>query len=269
VHLDSLHRCEYICAGKVLRCRYLKGSGSLYEVAVLFDKPIDIALFARGAVEIKILLVDEDAAMHRIVQRLLSSLNATIVAVPSPQDAIAHIKSTHFDMVLMNATAASDAPGVLREQGLARPIIAMTTNNDDATREQCLSAGFNAFVTKPFTRETIEELVLSVKQEPVVSSLVHDPGMTELIDQFVEQLAEDVQAMEVAFIAQDWDKLAQRAQALKGRAGMHGFEGVWAAAVELEEALTAKLDRHQLRARVNDLSRICFSARPASVSQVD
>lgn len=272
VHLRSLHGCAYVISGKLLRTRYLKGSGNLYEVAVRFDKVIDVALFARGAIEIKLLVIDDDPAMQKIIHRLLSSLNATLVAAQSVEQAAAQMQAAEFDLVLLDtALTAPDGDNpvkALRDLGFARPIIGLATDDNPEAQQRWLESGYTTWLSKPFKRDAIEECVLAVKHEPVLSNMLREPGMAELIDEFVDHLPEQIRDYELAFLAQDWKRLLMAAADLKGRAGMHGFESISTAATELDEALANPADRQVIRARLNQLTRLCFSARRASPSSV-
>lgn len=273
IQLVSQHDHAQIADGTVVRCRYVEGSASVYEVGVKLDRPIDVTTFQEAAPQVRVLLADDDPFNGRVVERLLRPLGAELTFVQSGQQAIEAALSGNFDLILMGL----DIPEVdgltatreLRSRGYAVPIVAVAADADQELRAKCLQAGFSNWIGKPLTREALVNVVQAARGQPLVSSLMEDADMAELIDQFVAQLSESTGQLESAFGQQDYQALQRLARLMKGQAGACGFGVIGEAAAALEQTLTTDTDAASsaIRAQLNMLIRYCAAARPASYTE--
>jgi len=265
VHLVTLQNQRQVVTGKVVRCRYLPETVCLHEVGVHFDNPIDVGLFNRGAARLRFLMVDDDPAMHKLVGHLLKSLDVELTHVEDGKRAIEMVKAAQFDLILLDMELP-DFDGFhvakeLRKQGFARTIVAFTAMSGDDVEERCLAAGCSTLVTKPVTIDKLIALIDSLKNDPLVSSFSDDPEMAELIDSFVMELPEKVGKLETAFAQQDLAGLTRIVRMLKGEGGAYGFDAITQAATEVEKAIADVTDMSEIRAQLNELIRVCLSAR--------
>jgi HPt (histidine-containing phosphotransfer) domain-containing protein len=101
-------------------------------------------------------------------------------------------------------------------------------------------------------------------QEPLISDLVDDPDMRELIELFVEELPDRIAAIEAAITDGDQATLKRIAHQLKGASAGYGFTVIGKAAGQVESMLvesSAPLEEIQgLRSRVDDLLTLCRKA---------
>lgn len=269
VHLVSLYNHAQSVPAVVARCRYVRGTGRVYEVGIKFDKPIDIALFHRGASFIRILLVDDDPVVHKMAPKLLNSKNITITSAQSGAEALDLTQNDAFDLILMDL----DMPGQgglaalaeLRGRGYCRPVVAVHAKIDADTEKSCYDAGFSRVALKPFSRESLGQLIRSMIAEPLVSALVHDKSMAGLIDVFVRSLPDQVRELEACFTRSDLAATGDLAKQLKASADEHGFDMIGAAADSLDKACATAKERSEVRLLLSDLSRLCFAARPVEV----
>jgi len=268
VRLVSEYEHAQVISGVVKRCRYVEGSANVYEVGMKFDRPIDVATFQRDAARVSILLADEDTFHHQLVEKLLRSLSVDLVCVADGRTAVAEATARPFDLILMSIDLPEldglAAMKELRGNGYGRPIVAVTADTRAGVREEYLGAGFTECVDKPLRRDDLEAVVHRMKSQPLVSSLVQDPHMSELIDQFVNEIAQGVGQLEQAFAHQDQATLLRLARTLKGRAGACGFDAISAAAGALEDTVSSDAAPDTVRAELNELVRWCLSARPVS-----
>jgi CheY-like chemotaxis protein len=153
---------------------------------------------------------------------------------------------------------------LLRSKGYVRTIVAVTAMTDDVDRELCLQAGCDDFLAKPLTRDTLADVVWRNQCEPLVSALLDDPAMTDLIDGFVASLAEITTRLEAAFGSQNMEDLEREARTLKGEAAGIGFGSITDAAAVLENAARRQDDPGVIRTKLTELIRLCMSARPAT-----
>jgi len=268
IHLVSRHNHTRAEPATIIRCRYLSGTASLYELGARFRQPIDIELYHSGAAGTRLLVVDDDPAFQRLIEGLLKGVNIELTVLSDASAAIETALSTDFDVILMDVempgTSGIEAVRALRAQGYARPIVALTAHTDDATKKRCLEAGFTVWMAKPVARQSLTTVIASVREEPIVSSLVHDADMAGLIDQFVADLKERVRELETALVRQDMAVIESAARRLKGEGATCGFEILTDAAAELEALfLHGAPGIAEVREKLSQLVHVCLAARPA------
>ncbi|HRP71868.1 MAG TPA: two-component regulator propeller domain-containing protein [Luteimonas sp.] len=104
---------------------------------------------------LSLLLVEDDATIARVVEGLLEAQGHRVVHVAHGLAALSESASRPFDAALLDL----DLPGVdgltlarlLREQGFAAPMIAVTARADGDAEAAAIQAGFDAFLRKPVT----------------------------------------------------------------------------------------------------------------------
>lgn len=268
LHLLSMYNHTITRTGVIVRCRYLEGSGGLHEAGVKFDRPIDVALFHHGAARIRLLLATPDPALRQLVERLLKPLNAELICADNGRKAAETALANCFDLALLEMELPEldgfGAARELRERGYIRPVVALTAKNDEAERAQCFQAGFSLWLPKPLTREALLNTVLTLKDDPLLSSLAYVPEMADPIDQFVLGLSEQIKKLEAAFRANDAPFLLNLAHDLKEQGTIHGFETITQAAAELEQTWRQNQDIAARRAKLTALVRLCLAARSVS-----
>ncbi len=268
VTLTTLHKTAQELSGKIIRCRYLPGTGSLYEVGLQFSRQIDLTLFVRGAINTHILLIDYDEDFEAIFTQLLQLPSVKITHANSGMEALELTKQQSYDMVfveLLNPTMDGFATyRALRKQGFMQPIIACTADDDEKTRTLALEEGFDDFILKPLDRQSLESTIAMMRDEPIVSSLMDEPDMVPLIDEFVSKLSDKIRALEKAFREGDLAVVSRITRGLKANAGTLGFEVITEAARELERYLNQPEAPDELRKELNRLCRMCMAARPAT-----
>lgn len=118
----------------------------------------------------RILLVEDNKINSFITARILNSHGHEVSVVHNGIEALELIINGHFDFDLifmdcqMPGINGFDVTRRLRRfetrQGLIPvPIIAITASADTKTKQQCLSAGFNDFVTKPLSKKALETII--------------------------------------------------------------------------------------------------------------
>lgn len=116
-----------------------------------------------------VILHVEDNAEIRFLVNVLLRKDFTVIGVETGEKALELVEKNKFDIILMDLNLGEGISGIdatrkIREEaGLEDiPIIAVTANNYHDVREDCIDAGMNAFIQKPFDKadllQTIEEL---------------------------------------------------------------------------------------------------------------
>ena len=97
---------------------------------------------------------------------------------------------------------------------------------------------------------------------PLYSAFRDDPDMMEIVELFVCELGERVDALRTAFDRAAWDELGSIAHQLKGAAGGYGFESVTHAAAALEATLNAASDdTDAIKGELDTLTSLCERVR--------
>lgn len=114
----------------------------------------------------KILVVEDDPISQRVVQIALENMGYQVDIAGNGSKALALFKSTDYSLVLMDY-GLPDMTGIavtsqIREFEEAKnkhtPIIALTAQGDFAKAE-CLAAGMDDFVAKPFELIQLKQLL--------------------------------------------------------------------------------------------------------------
>lgn len=153
------------------------GQGSTFQFEVSFAEaapPTAASGPAAAAVELasldlRVLVVDDNAVNRLIAVRMLERLGCEAVPVDGGRQAIEAATTQSFDLVLMDCSM----PDVDGYQATARireatppfahvHIVAMTANALAGDRERCLAAGMDDYMTKPMQLKRLETLLRDV-----------------------------------------------------------------------------------------------------------
>lgn len=116
--------------------------------------------------KLKILLVDDDPTCNILVSKMLQA-KAEIAYAPNGNKALQLLSKSTFDAILMDINLVDGINGTevlfeLRKMPLHRgtPVIALTAYAMASDRENLLNMGFDAYVSKPFDKVTLENTVM-------------------------------------------------------------------------------------------------------------
>jgi len=265
VHLRSRHGQPTHLPGRVVRSRYLEGTGMLHEVGLRFEQPTHAALFCREAVATRLLLVDPDPAGELLVARHGSTSGIRPTCVRTAQRAVECAERQEFDLVLAEVNLP-DAGGLdlafhLRTNGFIGPIVAISTTPAAKAGADWLQAGCNAYIRKPLTAQVLADLLERFGPDCLVSRDADQPHLAPLVNRFVARLQQQAWRLEMAFCRADTHEMLTIAGQLKDAGSAHGFDAISAAAAVLEQSLIAGL-RRRTRAALDELVRWCLAAQP-------
>lgn len=103
----------------------------------------------------RILLVEDNELNRLMAATILENHGATVSEVGNGLEAVAAMKATSYDLILMDIQMplmdGREATRVIREDiNKEIPIIALSANGVKGEMDICLAAGMNDYVTKPF-----------------------------------------------------------------------------------------------------------------------
>ena len=271
IHLvDRQHQARAVAA-RVVRCRYLEGSGTLHEVGVKFERPIDVALFACDAARPRFMVVDDDPGTATLVEQWLGRERVEVTRVREGPQALQAAASGRYELILLEV-GASEPSGIetareLRRQGFACPIVMTSAADDDTWRGECLAAGADEFLPKPLSLEGLLHAIKALYGSPHFSSVVEDGSSDERVRTFVSELPGKVAQLWRAFGNSDYADLATQVQTLKDEGQTCGFQPITDGAAELERAIGGLQEPNDVGFRLSALTRQCLSARMTPPNQ--
>lgn len=234
----------------------------------------------------RILLVEDYPANQRVASAMLTVEGALVAVVENGAEAVEAVRDAEppFDAVLMDInmplmdglTATREIRNTLGQRSL--PIVALTTNNSASDHTDCLAAGMNDHIGKPFERADLVAVLLRVTgrapvaasaPEPVAQSLpapvagvgsaatlaatpvidlqavlTRMSGMKPVLIQLAQELL-----LELDTTVAQYRHLLQSSELAEARRLMHNLKGI-----------SAMLDLPDLSAHAKRLEMLCKSA---------
>ncbi len=234
---------------------------------------IDANISHRGAT---LLLVEDNPTNQMIAEAFLKQNGHHVDVVDNGRKAVEAVKAKNYDAVFMDI-AMPEMDGLAATKAIRAlpdkknlPIIAMTAHAMRGDREECLAAGMSDYITKPLSREALQQRVAfwtKQKQQNVVpdtqtpaSVAAHDVSIGEISDMHFNQILEDLgaenlvdfskrfyedlqstgQAMLNAQTDEKWDVLKLHAHSLKSSTLSFGLLRLSQLAASIEQQCKAK-----------------------------
>jgi CheY-like chemotaxis protein/HPt (histidine-containing phosphotransfer) domain-containing protein len=231
----------------------------------------------------RVLLVDDSVDVRRLLGLYLRATDADVVEAENGRAACdlayaAQNQRADFDLILLDMEMPEldgyAAATLLRMQGFAGPIVALTANDDAGERERCLARGCSEYLPKPVERDVLLDLVTrhlaaatpqagaAARSVPTID----DHGVDAFLRQFLASLPEYVNRLEELLRDESIEQLAQTVHQIKGAAGMYGFDRIYDVAANAEsvaKSLAGKgrvaADARRLREQIDALIGVIHS----------
>lgn len=117
----------------------------------------------------KILIVEDDLINMEITTRMIKEINSNFIVLRAynGKEAMKLYQTTTPDLILLDISLPDfdghEITKIIRKENKTIPIIAITANVFSDVKEQSLSEGMNAFITKPFEIEELYNVILSLE----------------------------------------------------------------------------------------------------------
>lgn len=152
-----------------------KGKGTVVSFEIEFSKGINddipekksvVSYVTNNFLNGKIILITDDNQMNRLLaSTILKNYGANLLEATNGEEAIQIVQTQNPDLILMDIQMpimnGYDATQVLRDMGYEKPIIALTANAVRGENENCIKAGMNDYMAKPFKEEDFLKTISS------------------------------------------------------------------------------------------------------------
>ncbi|MBL8398399.1 MAG: response regulator [Candidatus Accumulibacter sp.] len=117
----------------------------------------------------RVLIAEDNPVNQSVAKAMLDSLNVAHALADNGRTALERLRNESFDLVLMDCQMpemdgfeASHQIRLRQQRGElppSLPIIALTANAVEGDRERCLAAGMDDYLSKPFSRESLQTIL--------------------------------------------------------------------------------------------------------------
>ena len=248
--------------------------------------PTDSAL--RAEQPLRILLAEDNLVNQKLAGHFLTRLGHQFAIVGNGLEALEQLDKAEWDLILMDLQMpeldGEQATRLIREREANQPgrahqrIIAMTAHAMKGDKEFCLQHGFDGYLSKPVSLETLNDEIMRVVtllqpvQPPAPVETVDrhalatrlgldDALLGELLALFAAGLPEIVAQLRAAIEAQDAERIRRLCHKLRGEASTFGFDAFTRFLQALEEAARhdAPLDGAALAATLDEQTEALWS----------
>jgi len=237
------------------------------------------------SVEIELLIVEDNPVNRELISMQLGELGVRQQMAGNGQEALEALEKGKYDLVLMDCqmpvmdgyetTRRIRELGVLGKNGSPIPVLAMTANAEAEDRDNCLEAGMDAYISKPYEQEelveAIEKLVphrtgaAQLDQEALssVTALQREGApniLHRMIDLYLENSPELVEEMTEGVSKRDAKVIQMSAHTLKSSSAVLGASKLAELCKQLEDmGRRSDLDDCQLllQGLAEEFGRVC------------
>lgn len=272
--------------GVIVHCRHVEGS--YHEVGIRFTQEVEPAdlvpqLIPEGEqtgdltqelpkLQGSVLVVDQSPADRRLLTHHLAATGISLTMVETPGAAIDAVRRRTYQLVLCDLNLENDAVRMIKQirvAGYKGPIIVVTAESSPARLAEARAAGANEIVGKPRHATYLASLMaewLDVPgvDRPIYSTLEENPGMAELIADFVDEVQKKAQVLHQATEQAELTTVRQLCMDLIGSGSGFGFDAVTAAACDALTAIDTAQAKTDADAPLRRLVAICQRLRCGS-----
>lgn len=121
-----------------------------------------------------ILVVDDDPLLLELLSDTLTTIGHQTTAASDGQEALAHLKTTRFDLVITDVKMPNlDGIQLLRQIRLAYPSLPVLFISAYVSKDMLGDSMPDGFLAKPFRINHVEELITETLQKGVQSNTDH------------------------------------------------------------------------------------------------
>jgi len=114
----------------------------------------------------RILSVDDHPNNHMIMEVLLEESQYDVTCVNSGKETLEILKKSSFDVILMDLNMPEmngfDCTQAIRDKNIQIPVIALSADNSNKTKDLCTEKEFNGFLSKPL--QSLETIIQAIEK---------------------------------------------------------------------------------------------------------
>jgi CheY-like chemotaxis protein len=111
----------------------------------------------------RVLVAEDSPTNQTLIKLLLEKMGFEVAVAEDGNEAVSKALSESFDMIFMDIQMPHmngyEATKVLRDKGIATPIVALTANAMKGDDAKCIDAGCDDYMSKPIDRRKLPLLV--------------------------------------------------------------------------------------------------------------
>ena len=235
----------------------------------------------------QVLLVDDSVVNQKVACHNLKKLGYKITVANNGKECLAILEQKPIDLILMDCQMpimdGYQATENIRRSSAAKinskiPIIALTANNSEGSREECLQKGMDDFIIKPFVfnemadilkkwlpdirtkNETLEKPKLNVESNSQEKTYVFNKAIVmerlmdnmdivkTVIEAFLMETPEQIKILIKHMDAAKYSEMRHQVHAIKGAAGNIGAEELYATLLDMEQTESIETIRDKIPA---------------------
>lgn len=228
---------------------------------------------------LSVLLVDDDEYNTVVLKNLLPGPPLAVRTAVNGRAALECVRAARPDVIFLDLQmpvmggfeAIGRIRAVQRERGEPPSFIAaFSAHDDEATRRQCVEAGFDLYLAKPATREEVFAVLRAGDPAPAADAQAQatadarvwiDPDLMPLMPQFLSSRRTLAQELATAAAQGEREVVREAAHKLAGSLAMYGFSAASRASLEVEAAAPS-VDLGELRVKCEALAALLAEATP-------
>lgn len=251
--------------GRIVRCRYVVGSGLIYEAGVQFTTPLDLRTINCRSAPVRLLLIDSEGTLGSRVRRLTQSLNVELEYVGTSDEALEAILR-HRPEAILAADQLANQPiefviRRLRRVQCRKPIIVCVEEADGHRRAALHEAGANLILPTPLSTEVLNDTLTMSTALRQISPLARDADLRAIFQRFSDELPQRMAELERFASSADRLELHRSVSLLRQQAETYGFSMLAAAAAHLEQRVIDPEAIGDLRNELDRLARWCTTTQ--------
>ncbi len=183
----------------------------------------------------KVLLVEDNELNQMVAENSLNHFKCNVTIADNGRKALDILKKERFDIVLMDIQmpemdGIEATKNFRKEYGKETPIIALTANAFKTEIDNCIKAGMNDYITKPFAEENLLNIIYKyTKNQKKLNSMEKlydlksikvlsrgdDSFVKKMISIFISQTKETIPLVEKSLEEKDFEEVARLIHKIK------------------------------------------------------